>query len=561
MTMLQSVLRLTLVVAVLFLCVPAMAQRGGRGAGPPSANAANEGRGQGGPSLKIERDLEYARPGGQPLTLDLYHLEPLTSPRPVVVWIHGTGSGTTKLATPAVALVSPTGVAVASIDYRTTPGATLQMQLADAKSAIRWLRSNASKYNLDAAHIGVFGYGVGGQLAALLGTTSDVSTLEGDEGNPGQSSQVQAVVDVAGPITTGGLNPVGYVTKDDAPTRIIHGTADTEVSTKQSQMLISALKVAGINATLEMPVGVPHDLGQLLSPSTMESVSTFFSQYLLGARVTPTLSSYVSTPGDSFIDPVALDLGGTLYKLYPTSSRGPKTFASYRIYLPPGYSTSGTKRYPVIYFLHGRSVDSKRPITAGYVARIDAAIRSGVMPPAIVVLVQGLNTGWYVDALDGKHPMESVLVKDLIAHIDGNYRTIATRGGRAIEGHSMGGFGALHIGFKYPDLFAAVTGNSPALIENVTDGVGDQAFWVAEAPLGLAKANADKVRRQAIRIICGTADNLFTGAKGLHDELSKINVPHEFIPVPESPHNHDQLLQYETFDTMEFYGKVFGGKK
>ena len=229
--MVQSVLRLTLVVTVLFQCVPAMAQRGGRGAGPPGANAPNEGRGQGGPSLKIERDVEYARPGGQPLTLDLYHLEPLASPRPVVVWIHGTGSGATKLTTPAVALVSPTGVAVASIDYRTTPGTTLQMQLGDAKSAIRWLRVNASKYNLDSAHIAVFGYGVGGQLAALLGTTSGVSTLEGDEGNLGQSSQVQAVVDVAGAMTTGGLNPVDYVTKDDAPTRIIHGTNDTEVST------------------------------------------------------------------------------------------------------------------------------------------------------------------------------------------------------------------------------------------------------------------------------------------------------------------------------------------
>jgi endo-1,4-beta-xylanase len=456
-----------------------------------------------------------------------------------------------------VALVSPAGVAVASIDYRSAQGTTLRMQLADARSAIRWLRSNAAKYNLDASHIGVFGYGLGGQLAALLGTTVGERTLEGDE----ESSPVQAVVDVAGPMTSGGMNPVDYVTKDDAPTLILHGTADSEVATRQSQMLVSALKVAGVDTTLEMQVGVVHDLGQLLSPLAMQSVSTFFSQHLLGARVTPTLSNFVSTPSDSFIDPVALDLGGTLYKLYPTPTRGLKTYGSYRIYLPPGYSPNGARRYPVIYFLHGRSVDSKRPITAGYIARVDAAIRSGVMAPAIVVLVQGLNTGWYVDAQDGKHPMESVIVKDLIAHIDGTYRTIATRAGRAIEGHSMGGFGALHIGFKYPDLFTAVTGNSPALVENVTDGVGDQAFWIAEGPLQLAKTNADKLRRQSIRIICGTMDNLMTGARSLHDSLTEIKVPHEFIPVPGSPHNHDQLLQYQTFDTMEFYGRVFGGTK
>jgi acetyl esterase/lipase/enterochelin esterase-like enzyme len=557
----RNIRRIFAIFAILFFCSPAFAQRGGRGGGGRGAGAPNEGRGQAGPSLKIERDLEYARAGGQPLTLDLYHLEPLPAPRPVIVWIHGSEPGASKIASPATALISPSGVAVASIEYRAGTGVTLQMQLADAKAAVRWLRANAKKYNLDPSHIGAFGYGVGGQLAALLGTTADATALEGDEGNPGESSQVQAVIDVAGPMTTGSLNPVDYVTKDDAPTLIIHGTADTEVSTRQSQMLVSALKVAGVDTLLDMQVGAPHDLGQLLSPVAMQSVSSFVAQHLLGARISPALSAFVSTPGDSFIDPVALDLGGTLYKLYATPSRGPKTYASYRIYLPPGYSTNGTRRYPVIYFLHGRSVDSKRPITAGYIARIDAEIRSGVMPPAIVVLVQGLNTGWYVDAQDGQHPMESVLVKDLIAHIDATYRTIATREGRAIEGHSMGGYGALHIGFKYPDLFAAVTGNSPALIENVADGVGDQTFWASQMPLTLAAKNADKVRRQSIRVICGTADNLFAGAKSLHDELIKLNVPHEFLPVPESPHNHDQLLQYEKFDTMEFYGKVFGGTK
>jgi endo-1,4-beta-xylanase len=538
-----------------------MGQRGGSGAGTRGANTPNEGRTQAGPRLKIERDLAYARVGGQPILLDLYHLDPTATPRPVVVWIHGTGSSFSKVASPAPALVSPSGVAVASIEYRTGVGVTMQMQLADAKAAVRWLRANAAKYNLDASHIGAFGYGVGGQLAVLLGTTAAVSALEGDEGNLGESSQVQAVIDVAGPIAAGGLNPVDYVSKDDAPTLILHGTADTEVSTRQSQMLVSALKVAGVDATLDMQVGAPHDLGQLLSQAAMQTVSTFVAQHLSGVRTPQTLSNFVATPGDVVIDPVGLDLGGTQYKLYPTPSLGPKTYASYRIYLPPGYSTNTNRRYPVIYFLHGRSVDSKRPITAGYIARIDAAVRSGVMPPMIVVLVQGLNTGWYVDAQDGQHPMESILIKDLIAHVDATYRTIATREGRAIEGHSMGGYGALHIGFKYPELFAAVTGNSPALIENVPDSVGDQTFWSAEMPLALAMKNTDRVRRQSIRVICGTADSLFAGAKSLHDELVKLNIPHEFLPVPESPHNHDQLLQYEKFDTMEFYGKVFGGAK
>jgi enterochelin esterase-like enzyme len=306
---------------------------------------------------------------------------------------------------------------------------------------------------------------------------------------------------------------------------------------------------------------VGHDLGALLSPLAMQGVNAFLSQQLKGERVTAGLSAFVATPAETYIDPIALDLGGTQYKLYPTPARGSGTYASYRVYLPPGYATSGTRRYPVIYFLHGRSVDSKRPITSGYITRADAAIRSGVMPPTIIVLAQGLTTGWYVDAEDGKHPIESVIVKDLVSHVDATYRTVATREARAIEGHSLGGFGALHIGFNFPDLFAAVTGNSPALVENTTDGIGTQEFWVAQAPATIAKANLEKVRKQAIRIIVGDQDGLFPVGKKLDEALTAMNVTHEFFPVAASPHNHDQLLQYEQFDTMAFYGKVFARYK
>ena len=530
-------------------------QRAGRGGGP---GAPNEGRGADGPALKIDRDLEYTRVGDVSLKLDLYHLAAVESPGPVVVWIHGGDAPfATKNATPAAGLVNAGGLAVASIEYRTSGGATLRQQLVDARAAVRWLRRNAVAYNLDPAHIAAFGFGRGGQIAALLGTNSEGPALDGGESGD-ESSRVQAFVDVAGPVTTGGLNPATYVTKDSAPALILHGTADTKVSTQESQALIAALKVAGVSATLEMPMGITHDLGALLSPTVMQSITSFLAQHLQGARSNTALSSFIATPAGTYVDPIGLDLGGTRYALYPTPSRGANTTASYRIYVPPDYQVNALRRYPVIYFLHGRSVDSKRPITSGYVTRIDAAIRSGVMPPVIVVLAQGLTTGWYVDAQDGQHPMEGVIVKDLVAHVDASYRTIATREGRAIEGHSMGGFGALHIGFKYPNLFAAVTGNSPALVEDVTDGVGDQAFWEAQAPATLAKANLDKVRTQAVRIIVGDRDGLFPVGKKLDQVLTALNVPHEFFPVVGSPHNHDQLLQYETFDTMAFYGKVFG---
>jgi acetyl esterase/lipase/enterochelin esterase-like enzyme len=562
------------VLSLIVVLATAVAVGGSRISADNQQSAPNEGRVQGGPRLKIERDLEYARVAGQALMLDLYRPDPVSAPTPVIVWIHGTkGGDATKSTTPAVALVTP-GYAVASIEYRSAANTPVAARVADAKAAIRWLRADAVRFNIDPAKVGVFGHDSGATIAAILGSAGDVAPLDGDGGTPGQNSRVQAVVALAGPVDRSQtVNPLAYVTKDDAPTLLLHGTADSIVPTLQSQALVSALKVAGVDATLELQIGATHDLNRLLSPLAMQQVNGFFDQTLRGARRAGGTSNYLSTPLTEYVDPVALDLGGTLYKTYPTPVRGPGTIASYRIYLPADYETSGTRRYPVIYFMHGSLVDSKRPIVAGYVARIDAAIRSGVMPPVIVVMPQGLNQNRWIDSRDGTKPMESIVIKNLIPHIDASYRTIASRQGRAIEGHSMGGFGALHTGFNNPDLFIAVTGNAPggatldlpqndprsARIDAFSIVYGsDRDYYIAMAPTTLAARNVTKVREQAIRIICGTEDDLFPGAQFVHTELTKLGIEHEWLPVPGSPHNHDQLLQYQTFDTMAFYGKVFG---
>jgi acetyl esterase/lipase len=531
---------------------------------PPAGTAPIEGPGRPGPELKIDRNLAYSHDNGKALGLDLYRLLPTSvatpTRTPVVVWIHDDGTIGGKIASPAVAMIRPGGVAVASIDYRSGPGVTLAMQLDDVKAAVRWLRANAAEYNLDPTHIGVMGFGLGGQLAALAGTTGDLPSLD-RRPDPGVSSRVQAVVDLAGPVTSGGLDPATYVTADDAPFLILHGTADRTVSTRQSQRLISTLKIGRVESTLILPMGVSHDLGDLLSPIGIQAISRFFDQYLLDQRVSGSLSAFVATPPGNYIDPVALDLGGTRYELYPTPVRGPGTFASYRIYLPPDYPANPKRRYPAIYFLHGMNVDSKRPITSEYISRADAAIRSGVMPPTIIVLAEGPNTGWYMDTEDGAGLVESVIIKNLIPYVDSHYRTIASLKARAIEGHSMGGYGALRLGFKYADMFAAVTGNSPAVFEKAARGIGSQAFWEAQSIASFARANSDTLKRKKIRIITGDQDSLFPAATKVNEVLSGLGIPHEFTPVPGAPHNHDQLLQYETFDTMAFYGNVFSAYK
>lgn len=130
----------------------------------------------------------------------------------------------------------------------------------------------------------------------------------------------------------------------------------------------------------------------------------------------------------------------------------------YNICLPAGYETS-TERYPVLYLLHGFS------------SNYTAWERLGVPFYAqfyqmIVVMPDGGNS-WYVNwaRSDGgqKNAWEDFMVKDLIGHVDSNFRTIAKREGRAINGLSMGGYGGMVLGLRHPDLFCSIGSESGAL--------------------------------------------------------------------------------------------------
>ena len=81
----------------------------------------------------------------------------------------------------------------------------------------------------------------------------------------------------------------------------------------------------------------------------------------------------------------------------------------------------------------------------------------GKAPSMIVVGVNGRRISSFVDAADGSSPVQTMFVKDLIAHVDKTYQTIPTRGGRGIEGFSMSGAGAAKVGFKHPKIFNLVS--------------------------------------------------------------------------------------------------------
>jgi S-formylglutathione hydrolase FrmB len=140
------------------------------------------------------------------------------------------------------------------------------------------------------------------------------------------------------------------------------------------------------------------------------------------------------------------------------------------VYLPQGYESSG-KRYPVVYFLHGYAVTADVYVNdvLNLPESVDAAMANGARE-AIIVMPDAFTRfgGSFYSNSPTIGDWESFIAKDLVGYIDANYRTIATRAGRGLSGHSMGGYGTLRVGMKYPAVFNALYAMSAgALLDNI----------------------------------------------------------------------------------------------
>lgn len=231
---------------------------------------------------------------------------------------------------------------------------------------------------------------------------------------------------------------------------------------------------------------------------------------------------------------------------------------SYLIYLPADYE-KGNRRYPVMYWLHGRG--GAQTGIPGFADRLTAAIESGKAPAMIVVFVNGLPTGGYRDSKDGKQPVESVTIKELIPHIDTTYRTIAQRESRLVEGFSMGGSGAAKWGFKFPELFGAFSVFAGALLgsgapRSPRDPVLDLA--PEDDPWMLADKNADKIKPDTpIRITVGSRDGLAKSNTAFHELLVKHNIRHEFAVIDGVAHTPWPLYDALGDKCWAFYYQAF----
>jgi enterochelin esterase-like enzyme len=262
------------------------------------------------------------------------------------------------------------------------------------------------------------------------------------------------------------------------------------------------------------------------------------------------------------------------------------------VYLPPSYATDQARRYPVVYLLHGYG--GRDDTFTARLARLaqsadTLAAAQGFSEPIVVTPnAYSLHKGSMYSSSPTIGDWERFIAEDLVAYIDGHYRTLAARMSRGLGGHSMGGYGALRIGMKRPDVFSSLyimsacclaanrnprpealaaaaaiktreqaeeaarapgfgpsvtlasaaawspnPGNPPLFLDlPVKDGKVRPdivAKWVANAPLEMLEQHAANLEMYyAIELEIGTKDGLLPSNRQLHDALTRLRIPHGY---------------------------------
>src|SRR5216684_8317967 len=247
---------------------------------------------------------------------------------------------------------------------------------------------------------------------------------------------------------------------------------------------------------------------------------------------------------------------------------------NYCVILPPTYDTDKTRRYPVLYFLHGLGDNEQTFIHTGGFNLVEDLWERGQIGEFLIA-TPNAGASFYVNSYDGKMRYEDFLVQEFLPGIEGWYRTRTGRANRGVSGVSMGGYGALHLAFHHPELFSAASAHSAAIIDKLpaftapTAGGGmrsrvlgrtfgsppNPAFWDRNSPLTLARsANLAGLK---IYFDCGDQDDFGfeTGASALDKILTSRHIPHEAHIYPG---RHDwQYFAEQLPASLEFHSRFF----
>lgn len=308
-------------------------------------------------ALRIERDVVYAvrepseaaRAAGMgpvPLKLDIARPpvdEPTGQRRMCIVAIHGGGwaMGRREELAAIMNAYAAQGAVCATISYRLAPADPWPAQIMDCADAVRFLRANAERFDIDPNRIGAIGFSAGAHLAMMLAVGDEgdglgveprpvAPTRGGEEVNDASaiSGKVQAAVSVAGPtmLDDPGVSPQGkqildmlvgaepegrgarlraaspitYVNKGDSPMLLFQGTSDTLVPMSQAIRMAEAMTAAGVAGRVELVAGAGHDLRGQEIERTLRTAFEFLSRRLtprLGAAARGAAANGAATTG------------------------------------------------------------------------------------------------------------------------------------------------------------------------------------------------------------------------------------------------------------------------
>lgn len=272
--------------------------------------------------------------------------------------------------------------------------------------------------------------------------------------------------------------------------------------------------------------------------------AVFFWLIAVFALSSAMTAQYVTVPSPRLASPAATGF----VRVEKLNSKLMARQMPYNLILPKDYDANKTKRYSVVYLLHGLTGHydnwTSKTKLAEYAAKYDY----------IVVTPEGDN-GWYSDSSSvANDKYESYIVQELIPEIDKSYRTSVDRNHRIIAGLSMGGYGSLKFGLKYPDKFVLVGSFSGALqAASLTEKMVSTTGWKAltDSIIGVYGADDSPTRKanDIFRIVretpadnlknlpfmyisCGTEDSLITTNREFTALIAEKKIPHEFRELP-----------------------------
>jgi S-formylglutathione hydrolase FrmB len=281
-------------------------------------------------------------------------------------------------------------------------------------------------------------------------------------------------------------------------------------------------------------------------------------------------------PEISWVNDFTSSIPGVTHNTYFSASM--QREIGYAVYVPPGYESSPEsantakqqKRYPVIYWLHGKGGDESMGFNIRLFAFFHKAVTEGKIRPALVVCPNCGSYSMFCDSYDKTIMGETILIKELVGLIDTTYMTIAGGSGRAIEGFSMGGFGAIKSAFKFPEMFSSVvtygaslhdlesvSSNRPEVFERMFGANRD--YFQQNSPYILAEKNAALIRKNLkLKFINGTLDFTLQNNLKLNSHLDKLGISYDFKLLDGYKHIPIPYYEAEGLNGFIFHSQNFG---